>query len=1063
MKKLLYLFLITTLFYTAKAQEKNTVSGTVYDASTKEPLAGVTIKIKGNNQYAVTGPSGQFSLAFKNFNNSISFSHVGYLTSTFKPDTNTPPAISIFMSVTTVVMKEVTVSTGYQEISKVSTTGSYEKIDSALFNRSVSTDVLSRLDGVSSSVYFNKMRAKPEIFIRGISTISAGTAPLIVLDNFPYEGDINNINPNDVESITILKDAASAAIWGAKAGNGVIVITTKKGRYGQKPQLVFNTNFTTQQKTNIFKDPFFINSSDFIDLENFLFTKGRYDADLTNTASRVPVSPVIELLAKVRAGLLSQSDADAKINLLRQRDIRNDYAKYFYHTATNQQYALSLSGGSASVNYIFTGGIDKNAAVIKNNDNQRITFSTGINIIPVKNMEFHAGINYTSSTTHNNGLSSINPGNGKTAIYPYARLTDDNGNPVAVEKGYRQSFTDTAGAGLLLDWKYRPLDELNLNNNTILSQDLLFKGSVVYHFTSSLNVNFSGQLEKVNGDSRNLYNKDIYLARDLINRFSQRTGATTIKRNIPLGGILDETKNELSAYGLRAQVNYAKQFRKWDINIIGGGEIRESHATSTAARTYGYDDNILTYQNVDYLSNFALYGNLGTASIVNNNNFEDVTSRYISAYFNSSFSYKKKYILTASARKDASNLFGVNTNQKWNPLWSAGFAWNISQEDFYHQDFLPFLKARISYGYNGNIRSDLSALATISYQAPSIVTNLIYALVNNAPNPDLTWEKSKIMNVGIDFATRNKVVEGTIEYFYKNCVDLLSLSPLDPTSGLSQMTLNAANISGKGIDVKLNTKIIDHKLKVGVDMLFSYVTNRILQYKLQNTNKGGYAGGGDGIVPIEGKDPYALISYRWGGLDPATGDPRGYIGDTLSKNYSAIVSTSSWDNIITNKTARPPFFGNILPSVSFKGLTLSVNISYKFGYYFRRTAVNYGTLFSSWLGDAEYVRRWQKPGDETFTNVPSLVYPANSSRDKFYSFSEATVERGDHIRLQDINAAYTFTPINSRKFLFKSVQVYSYINNVAILWRANKLGLDPNYGSQIPPEPKLSFGIKATL
>jgi hypothetical protein len=274
------------------------------------------------------------------------------------------------------------------------------------------------------------------------------------------------------------------------------------------------------------------------------------------------------------------------------------------------------------------------------------------------------------------------------------------------------------------------------------------------------------------------------------------------------------------------------------------------------------------------------------------------------------------------------------------------------------------------------------------------------------------------------------------------------------------MTLNAANISGKGIDVKLNTKIIDRKLKAGVDLLFSYVTNRILQYKLQNATKAGYAGGGDGIVAIEGKDPYALISFRWGGLDPVTGDPMGYIGDTLSKNYSAIVSSSSWDNIITDKTARPPYYGNIIPTVSFRGLSLSFNISYKFGYYFRRTAINYSTLFSTWLGDGEYIKRWQKPGDEAFTNVPSLVYPANTSRDKFYSLSEATVERGDHIRLQDINAAYTFATI---KHFCKSLQLYSYINNVAILWRANKLGLDPNYGSQIPPEPKVSFGIKATF
>lgn len=1048
------IFLLLFLFFQHARAQDITVTGTVITKN-NEPLPGATIKIKGNNVSVTTGAKGKFNIN-ASLGSTLIITHIGYKSIERNADASIPMIIT--MEESTLAMEEVKVSTGYQEIAKERATGSFDKIDNTSFNRSVSTDVLSRLEGIGSSLYFSKLHGTNELFIRGISTIFAGTAPLIVLDNFPYEGSLDNINPNDVESITILKDAAAASIWGAKAGNGVIVITTKKGHYGQKMQVTFNSNITVQKKPDLFYDPGFLNSKDFITVEKFLFSNGYYDGDLTNNSNRPPVSPVVELLAKVRAGQMLQQDADQKINALQSLDIRNDYEKYLYRNAVRQQYSLGLSGGDNNISYIMNAGYDDNKDVVAGNGNKRVTFYSATTIKPTKHLELNTGITYTHNDQLNNGINSVYPDNGKVVLYPYARLADDNGNPLAVEKNYRSGFTDTAGAGLLQDWKYRPLDEQRLNDNTTVSSDMLFRFAAKYDVTKHLNTAFSGQYEQANTDWRTFYSRDSYFARDMVNRYSQING-TTVKRIIPAGGILDNVSSRLSAYALRGQVNYSQRWKTSELAAIGGAEIRENHSRSQQGRTYGYDDAILTYSNVDYTSSFPLIDNLGTATIVNRTGFDDVLNRFISVYANASYTFKSKYTLSASARKDASNLFGINSNRRWTPLWSAGAAWKISDESFYKVGWLPLLKMRVTYGYSGNTRNDLSALATISYaSSPNSTTNLTTSRLRNPANKDLRWERVKMINTGIDFATKNNRINGSIEYYHKNAIDLLTLTPLDRTTGVTSMTTNSANVTGKGIDIKLNSRIADGSIKLDMQLLFSYVTNTITKYNLDFTNKGGYVNFGDAITPREGIDPYALISYRFAGLDHLTGNPIGYFADTLSQNYAAIISPASWNDLVVTGTTRPPCYGNIIPVISWKGFSLSANINFKFGYNFRRTTLDYTRLFDSWVGHKDFEQRWQKPGDEAFTTVPSMVYPASYEREHFYNYSEATVEKADNIRIQDI--AFSYAPAGK---VFKSAVFYSYLNNIGIIWKKSKVNTDPDYGQFIPPGLSISFGVKTSF
>lgn len=1041
---------------------QKTISGKVYDEQTKLPLEGVTVKIK-NGASVHTDSAGYFAIRYNIPAPTLLLSSVGYYSLEIKAGAKQD---AFFLKPHAVEMDQVTVSTGYQQLPKERSTGSFEKIDNKLLNRAVGTNILNRLEGVTSSLYFSKVLGTPQLFIRGLSTIQGNTAPLIVLDNFPYDGDINNINPNDVESITVLKDAAAASIWGARAGNGVIVITTKKGKYAQPSRLSFSSTLTVEQRPDIYKDRNFINSKDYISLEKYLFARGQYDGDLVDTYSYPVVSPVVEILSRERAGTISSTEADAQINALSGNDVRSDYEKYFYRKAVTQNYSLGLSGGSEKINYVLNAGFDKNQLALTGNDTRRNNFYSAVNIKPFRNLEVSSSITYTDSKSANNGIGSVYPGGGKGNIYPYARLADDSGHAIAVVKDYRYGYLDTAGSGLLEDWYYRPLDEIKNEIHTARTREILLNLAISYQFNKQLSLQVLGQYQQSNNESRDFYNSNSYFARNLVNQYTNIIDGSPVY-NIPPGGVLDKTYSAVSAYSLRTQVNYNAAFGSFSqLNMIAGAETRENKMSSQGNRVYGYNDNILTYSNVDYVNLVPLYDNLGYGYVPDNSSFASIDNRYVSFYANAAYSYKNKYTVSASVRKDASNLFGVNTNQKWNPFWSTGFGWKVSDESFYHVGWLPVLKVRITYGYSGNINNGLSALAIITYSSlPASVTNLPFAFATEPSNPDLRWERTGTINYGIDFATQKDRLSGSIEYYIKKSSDLLTLVPIDPTLGAqgSFLTKNAADLTANGIDIKLNSRWQFGEVKWEGQLLFSYIRNKVTRYLLEYDNKSAYVTSGEIITPLAGKDPYSLISYQWGGLDPVNGDPIGYIDGKPSKDYVSLVQPKTFNDLVVKGTTRPPYYSSFRNSFYYKGFGLSANVVFKWGFYFRRSALGYYSLFNYWNMNSEYAQRWQKPGDDKTTNVPSLIYPADVNRDIFYGNSEATVEKGDNIRLQDVRLSYDLPTKLTGKKVMNELQLFLYLNNVGIIWRANKLGIDPDYGMGLPAPRSISIGLKANF
>lgn len=1061
MKKQLLILLLLYCAHDVFSQSK--IEGRVISVTDNQPLPGVNVIVKGTTHGSTTDAEGKYKINAKE-KDVLVFSFIGYAAQEIIVSSQSQMDVQLVEDIAT--LDEVTiVSTGYEQLPKERATGSFVKVDNELINRRISTDVLSRLEDVTSGLIFNRnVEGKPnDISIRGRSTLFANASPLIVIDNFPYDGDINTINPNDVESITVLKDAAAASIWGARAGNGVIVITTKKGKANQAPQVSFNSNVTEIDKPDLFYVPR-MSSSDFVDLEQSLFARGRYSITEASP-SKAPLTPGLEAMIANRDGLLSDEALATQLNSYRQQDVRNDYEKYLYRKAVNQQYAISIKGGSATNRYIVSTGWDKNTESLVGNEFSRFTLNANNTWQLLKDkLEVSAGIYYTQSKNQNNNsgpsaLSFSSVGQ----LYPYARLRDDKGNNLSVIHEYREPFTKQAETDGLLNWQFNPLDEIKNSDNRSGMTDYRINANLKYQIIPHLHAEVLYQYWNSASTTRNNHSIDTYFTRNLVNLFTQQDAFGYRTYPVPVGGILDTYERTSSSQNLRAQLSYARTWSNHSVSALGGYEVRELNTGESSFRYYGYDDELASNVPVDYTSFFPSYNNPQNFGTVPNADYlRSLTDRFISYYGNAAYTFKNKYTLSASGRKDQSNLFGVRTNQKGVPLWSMGASWIASEENFYHLSWLPYLKLRTTLGFNGNIDKSLTAYTTAYRLGTYWLTGLPYAVILNPPNDELRWERVRIWNTGIDFESKNRIVSGSVEFYSKWGMDLIGSSPYPPSTGVSEFRGNNSDTRGHGLDVILNTTNINRAIKWNTTFLWSYLTEKVTTYKIKSGGQR-YLNSGSGAslvnYPLEGKPLFAIYSLPSAGLDPQTGDPRGYVEGQPSIDYQAILDKATPESIIYHGPARPTTFGSVRNTVSWKNISLSFNISYRLGYYFRRNSVRYNNVLAGLVDHGDYGNRWQKPGDEMFTNVPSMPEAINYNRDAFYQYSSALVEKGDHIRLQDINLTYTLDKQFFQKLPVSKIHLYAYVNNLGILWKATKVNIDPDYPT-MKPMRSMAFGVK---
>ncbi|WP_257657885.1 SusC/RagA family TonB-linked outer membrane protein [Parapedobacter lycopersici] len=1058
MMKPIVLLLALCLSLGAAAQQD--IEGKILSSDSREPLRGVNIHAIGTDAVWQSDNNGAFSLRNIKPDSRLEFTYVGYRTLQLTAGALIDNPI-VLLYVEESQLEEVQISTGYQRISKERTTGSYITVDNKLLNRTVNTDIISKLDGVVPGMLFNR-NSNFKINIRGQSTLFSNMEPLIVLDNFPFERDILDINPNDIESVTVLKDAAAASIWGARAANGVIVLTSKKGRRNQPLQIDFRSNISIVEKPDIYYQPR-MSSADFIDIEEMLFERGVY-ASAENSILKTPYTPVVQLLIAKRDGTMDAASVDAQLARLKQADIRDDLSRYVYRKEIKQQYALNLSGGSNINHFYVSLGYDQNRDELVRNGMKRFSLMAKNTLSLWKDrLEVYTGLELSNRIAANPNSGAVGLGmGGQSRLYPYASLMDESGNYARTVRNYALPFIDAAYEQGLLDWSYRPLEGVYLNDQSTKYAQYRVNTGVQAKILPGLDAGLLFQYINGASDYRRYRSVDTWYARDMINNLTTVNEDGSLTRPIPLGGILDNSYGRSASYNFRGQLNFARDVAEGQhLTAMLGYEVRDNRYTSNSSRMYGYNDNLAIGTNVDFVNRFPRYVYpASTAAIANNQEVSELIDRYRSVYGNVSYTLRGRYVLYGSARLDQSNLFGVRTNQKGVPLWSAGAAYTLSSEDFYGIDWLPYLKLRASYGYNGNANKSVTAYTTVRYDDGRFTrSRLPYARITNPPNPELRWEKVKVVNLGVDFALRKNMISGTVEYYRKKGLDLIGETPYAPSSGVQEFTRNYAHTKGQGIDVQLHSQNTRGRFVWTSDAVFSWVQDEVTHYLADLSSASSYVNAAH-QNPVVGRPQFSIYSFDYVGLDGQTGNPVGYLNGEPSEDYLAILSGSSLDDLVFHGSARPTFFGGLRNTFQWNRFSLSANVVFRAGYYFRRSTVNFATVWRGTEQHGDYALRWQQPGDERHTVVPSMPETANPARDLFYANTGAFVERGDHIRLQDVNLTYSLPERLAQVAHVKALDVYLFMENLGVLWKATDLGLDPDhaYADYVPPR-SIALGI----
>lgn len=1037
------LFLVVFLMSTAALAQS--ISGQIVDTG-GQPIEGATIRMTSSLVSTLSDHRGRFTLTELMLPDTLKVTSIGYTAFSMVIEEFTEPIVVALESDDTKI-QEVVVQTGYYSIPQERATGSFVQIDNGLLNRSPGSNILERLEGVVSGLQFVEPHATEAggIRIRGLSTIESDTRPLIILDDFPYEGDINAINPNDVESITVLKDAAAASIWGARAGNGVIVINTKQGRFHQPTQVSFSGNVTRGNKPDLFYSQNYLPAPTVMQIHKENFERGAY-----REQNQTYIPSYVELLIKRRDGKISEEEFMEQEYNMQTADLRKDVMDYLYQNSIHQNYALNVRGGGDRYHYALSAGHDEIKSYVIGNKNRRLSLKLQNTFQVFPHVELTAGISYSKSDAETNGirhseLGLFSPGSSSSFIYD--RLMNVDGTPGVTYSNYRQAYREEIGQTEgFLDWQYRPLDEIRLADNTSGSQELHFHSSVNYRFLNDFRIQGSYRHERSSSWSRSYYDSDTYHVRNNVNRFTQADGT----RIFPYNGILElgQPITGITHAG-RMQVDYNASWGKDHVlAALAGAEARQRVVQIMPGQSlYNYNDELGTGETrYDFVTRWPVRPT-GTSVIYPIVNATQVpsrmTNRELSYFGNASYTYLDRYIMSGSMRWDGSNLLGVKTNQRGIALWSLGTSWDISKESFYNVTWIPYLRFRATYGSAGNIDKSQSHLPTIRISTNSI-TNLIRA--NLTPgNPSLRWEQVNTVNLGLDWRMISNRFSGSIEYYNKHAKHLLGDNMMDPTTGVgASFKINYANLRTQGWDLTLRGHIIEGPFEWNTTLLGSYTYNRVTNYSgpVQSSTQKYFT-----HHPVEAGSSVDLVyTAPWHGLDNQTGFPLVMIDGVAVADYSESFYTFFTKNDFMVSGVRiPPFFGSMGHQWSYKNVELDVMVNYKFGHVFRRAsmapALEY--LTTAPVYHMDYFKRWEQPGDEQHTFVPA--YSDNTIHESiaYYNYSEVLITRGDVIRLQHISLGYSWSLRQGKNL--RNLYLRMHAKNLGVLWKANKFGIDPDY------------------
>lgn len=1072
------------------------VQGVVISSEDNMPLIGASVYIKAEdlskdgNSPTITGVitdiDGKFNISVPEGVTRLFCSYVGHEVQELKLVPGKDQyEITLFPSAQ---MLDAVVVTGYQTVERRKLTAAVGKLNISDETigavKSIDQALAGQIAGLSVTSTSGAPGAPAKIRIRGTSSLNGTQDPLWVLDGIPLEGtdvpqsnvlnDVSNIqqssiaglNPADIENITVLKDAAATAIYGARAANGVIVITIKKGKVG-KPVINFSSKFTYMPtlSTNRLN---MLNSQEKVDLELELLRSNFAYGD-----NKGGVSKIISgygLTDAYKKGGWSALTPEAQTDISRLRNTETDWGDILFRDAFNQEYSLSLSGGNERVTYYTSIGYYQENGNVKGVglDRLNIVAKTSYKVNRMLKFGVSLFVNRRNNKTYlTDTYGLVNPVYYSRKANPYYQPFDANGNYVYDFDVQNNSDTDL-GFNIFEERKNTSNEETINALSSIFDAELRFNDKL--KFTTQLGL----QLDKASKEQ--IADKESFSMR-IIRKNSKYwdSASQSNKYFIPDGGVHKAYENTNSQITWKAMGEYRDSFNDiHELEVMVGTELRKTWYETLFSAGYGFDRQTLTTKPVvfpdeDRARQFPLH----------QKTYKE--NAYVSFFSTASYSLMNRYTFGGSIRFDGSDLFGVDKKYRYLPLYSVSGLWRLSNEPFMQgtRKWMDNLAFRVSYGIQGNIDKNTSPFLLGKYIVDNILPGGSEHMIdiNSAPNKKLRWEKTQSVNVGLDFSVLNQAINLSVDYYYRKGTDLIGKQMLPLETGFVSTNINWASMVNKGVEVSLSTRNVATKnFSWYTNLNFAYNNNKVLREAIPEAQT---------IPGREGYPVDAIFAIKTAGLDeegyPLFYDKEGKkvtlkelyrlqdpfgLGFTVNSDVTPAEERSFYSYIGSQDT---PYTGGLINTFSYKNWELTANLSFNLGGYVRTTpSYNFINFDRGQNVNSDILDRWTP--ENTDGRLPALI-TSEKRADEYYWYDQKSeiyknldiwVKKLNYFRLQNLRLGYRLPEKMTKSLGMGSASVAIEGRNLLVFGSSYKNFLDPEsmYNPYAPPIPKsITFSL----
>ena len=1086
------------------------IKGVVVDGG-NFPLPGVTVQIKNSALGTATDKDGKFSLLVPEIKNmTLVFSFIGMETK--EVSYTGQDSLRVVLEEELQQMDEVVV-TGYQVIDKREVTSSISTISAEELEKMNVLTVDQMLEGKAPGLMITNLSATPgaasKVRVRSGGTFTGSREPLWVIDGVIYEdpvplsaAEINSfdqvnlignaltgLNPQDIESINILKDASATAIYGTRAANGVIVITTKRGQKG-RPRLTYSGSVGIVDRPR-YGDLNLMNSKERIEVSREIYNK--------NLPYPEEIFSYVGYEGALREHLLGNTTFDQFQNeVSRLESMNTDWFGKLYRPSFTMSHSVNVSGGSDHTRYYFSVGYNKNDGTEKGVTLNRLTARS--------NIDFDLRENFKLSLNMSGSVQEARYNHSSINVFDQAYYTsraipfrDENGDLFYVNKKINEYN------GTVLSARYNIWNEMNNSEKNVDNKDFNIGASVNWNITRGVRFMGSANYRSTTNLSEEWITENTFYVAKLrtYDEIQDKIDELVNKdATVPFGGLYSSGMTSQRSYNLKLQLNLSKVL--WDshaFNLNLGYEVNSikykgvngwtapgyNHSQGRSFITlpsYSLDPSTGQAKNFNYTSMLKWLtsgGNTMYPSIV------DQLKNSLSYFLIFNYSFADRYVLNFNMRSDGSNTFGQYERYKFRPTWSVSGRWNVHNESFVKgNSFLDELALRVSYGFRGTSPSALPYMVIRNYQYDANFGENLSQLAS-FPNANLTWEQTSTVNIGIDHSWFGGRLSGAFDFAYSRGKDLLLSRPVSLVNGQGTQQYNGGKKEDYSYEMNLRGVIVKTKnFGWSVNANITHTKETILAGLVQESSAFDVQDYLSGGIYLTGFPVDAFYSYQFDKLDKN--------GLPTFKNLD--VETESiaeyFNQVLTYSGRRTPtVYGGFGMEFRYKQLVLSANFSYKFGQSVRRLALYNGTQNMPMPHEnmsGEFNKRWRKPGDETHCVIPGLsnekltvgesnsysirvphreIVPTSSNTGWFmYDKSDLRVVKGDHIRWQSLTLGYNVPGKFVKSLGLSSVRLSGQVSNLGVLVFDKDLkGQDPEQvqGIGLPTLPSYNFSLNISF